>query len=88
LGATSCALLGVGIARATVSGRLFRYSDGGFLMITNTGTSLPSQIIIGTKGQPTEEVGVSGPANGIFLPVLLAYAAGRPGVMVTGYSRN
>jgi uncharacterized membrane protein YoaK (UPF0700 family) len=26
--AASCALLGVGIARATVSGRLFRYSDG------------------------------------------------------------
>jgi hypothetical protein len=63
LGAASCALLGVGIARATVSGRLFRYSDGGFLVITNTGTSLPSQIIIGSKGQPTEEVGVSGPAR-------------------------
>ena len=46
------------------------------------------EIIIGRKGQPTEEVGVSGLANGIFLPVLLAYAAGRQGVMVTGYSRN
>ena len=209
--AASCALLGAGIARATVSGRLFRYSDGlvqlvpgepeprvapwadvrefmvfyshsdeapprlsGFLVITNTGTSLPGlrahgrrgrelralvaeadrnlaprlvpamteeyeagaavsfgrvhvskegitlsiwspqgvlipwsqvksihmthiasvdgdyvyEIIIGRKGQPTEEVGVSGLANGIFLPVLLAYAAARQGVMVTGYSRN
>jgi hypothetical protein len=46
------------------------------------------EIIIGRKGQPTEEVGVSGLANGIFLPVLLACAAGRQGVMVTGYSRN
>ena len=46
------------------------------------------EIIIGGKGKPTEEVGVSGLANGIFLPVLLAYAAGRRGVMVTGYSRN
>ena len=207
----SCALLGVGIARSTVSGRLFRYCGGliqlvpgepeprvarwadvrdfrvfyshsdeapprlsSFLVTTNTGTSLPGlrthgrrgrelralvaeaernlaprlipamteeyeagaavsfgrvqvskegitlsiwapegvlipwsqvksihmtyiasvdgdyvyEIIIGSKGRPTEEVGVSGLVNGIFLPVLLAHAAGRQGVMVTGYSQN
>jgi hypothetical protein len=31
---------------------------------------------------------VSGLANGIFLPVPLAYAAGRQGVMVTGYRKD
>lgn len=46
------------------------------------------EIIIGSKDRPTEEIGVSGLANGIFLPVLLAYAAGRQGVMVTGYRKD
>jgi len=43
------------------------------------------EIIIGSKGRPTEELSVSGLANGIFLP---AYAAGRQGVMVTGYRKD
>ncbi len=43
------------------------------------------QVIVGRKGMPTKEIGVSGLANGIFLPRLLAYAAARQGVMVTGY---
>jgi hypothetical protein len=209
--AASCALLGVGIARSTVSGRLFRYSGGliqlapgepepmvarwadvrdfrvfynhsdeapprlsSFLVTTSSGASLPGlrshwrrgrelralvaeaernlaprlipamteeyeagaavsfgrvqvskegitlsiwtpqgvlipwsqvksihmtyiasvdgdyvyEIIIGSKGKPTEEVGVSGLTNGIFLPVLLAHAAARQGVMVTGYHKG
>jgi hypothetical protein len=46
------------------------------------------EVIVGRKGMPTKEIGVSGLANGIFLPRLLAYAAGRPGVMVTGYRED
>jgi hypothetical protein len=46
------------------------------------------EIIIGSRGRPTEELSVSGLANGIFLPALLAYAAGRQGVMVTGYRKD
>ena len=46
------------------------------------------EIIIGSKDRPTEEIGISGLANGIFLPVLLAYAASRQGVMVTGYRKD
>ena len=43
------------------------------------------EVIVGRKSGPTREVSVSGLANGIFLPRLLAYAAARQGVMVTGY---
>jgi hypothetical protein len=43
------------------------------------------EVIIGRKGKPTEEISVSGLANGIFLPALLAHVAGRQSVMVTGY---
>ena len=46
------------------------------------------EIIIGSKDRPTEEISVSGLANGIFLPALLAYAAGRQGVTVTGYRKD
>jgi hypothetical protein len=43
------------------------------------------EVIIGRKGQPTQEIGVSGLPNGIFLPHLLAHVAARQGVMLTGY---
>jgi hypothetical protein len=43
------------------------------------------EVIVGRKGQPTEEVSISGLANGLFLPALLAHAAARQGVLVTGY---
>jgi hypothetical protein len=46
------------------------------------------EVIVGRNGMPTREIGVSGLANGIFLPRLLAYAAGRQGVMVTGYRKD
>jgi hypothetical protein len=207
--AACCALVGVGLARSTVSNRLFRYSGGlaqlvrgepeprvarwadvrdftvfyhqsdeepprlsGFLVTTGTGTSLPGlraywrrrelrvlvaeaaanlaprllpamtetydsgaavsfgrvqvsgegitvsgwtagepipwtqlksvhmtyidgkdgdyvdEVIIGRRGLPTREISVSGLANGIFLPYLLAHAAARQGVLVTGYHEN
>ena len=46
------------------------------------------EVIVGRNGEPTREIGVSGLANGIFLPGLLAYAAARQGVMVTGYRKE
>jgi hypothetical protein len=56
--------------------------------IRSTDGDYVHEIIIGSKDRPTEEISVSGLANGIFLPVLLAYAAGRQGVMVTGYRKE
>jgi hypothetical protein len=46
------------------------------------------EVIIGRKGQPTAEIGVSGLTNGIFLPALLAHAAARQGVLLTGYHQD
>ena len=46
------------------------------------------QVIVGVKGLPTREVGVSGLPNGIFLPRLIAFAAAGQGVTVTGYRRD
>jgi hypothetical protein len=46
------------------------------------------EVILGRKGMPTEQIAVSGLANGIFLPAPLAYAAGRRGVLVTGYHQD
>jgi hypothetical protein len=43
------------------------------------------EIIVGRKDGPTEEVGVGGLPNGIFLPGLIVYAAREVGLMVTGY---
>jgi len=49
------------------------------------GTEDAHEIIIGQTGKPTREISVSGLPNGIFLPHVLAYAAARQGVLVTGY---
>jgi hypothetical protein len=46
------------------------------------------EVIVGDEGLPTREIAVSGLPNGIFLPGLLAFAAGREGIMVTGYREN
>lgn len=46
------------------------------------------EIIVGRKGGPTEEISVAGLANGLFLPALLAHAAARQGVLVTGYHKT
>lgn len=46
------------------------------------------EVIVGGKGLPTTEIGVSGLPNGIFLPRLLAFAADREGIMVTGYRED
>jgi len=43
------------------------------------------EIIIGRTGKPTQVIDVSGLPDGIFLAHVLAYAAGRHGVLVTGY---
>jgi hypothetical protein len=42
------------------------------------------QVVIGRSGQPTQEMSLSHLPNGIFLPALLAHAAGQQGVPVTG----
>jgi hypothetical protein len=49
-----------------------------------SGTDYPDEVIIGQPGKPARQVSVSGLANGIFLPSVLAYAAARHGVTVTG----
>lgn len=46
------------------------------------------EIIVGRRGEPTEEISVSGLANGLFLPALVAHAAARQGVLVTGYHKT
>jgi hypothetical protein len=46
------------------------------------------EVTVGLRGLPTEQIRISGLANGIFLPHLLAYAAARQGVMVTGYHKD
>ena len=46
------------------------------------------EVIVGGDGLPTTEIGVSGLPNGIFLPRLLAFAAAREGIMVTGYRKD
>ena len=52
------------------------------------GRDYAHEVIVGDEGLPTREIAVSGQPNGIFLPGLLAFAAGREGIMVTGYREN
>jgi hypothetical protein len=49
-----------------------------------SGTDYPHELIIGQPGKPARPVSVSGLANGMFLPSVLAHAAARHGVKVTG----
>lgn len=47
------------------------------------------EVIVGSKGgRPTREIAVSGLPNGIFLPRLIAFAAAREGIMLTGYRKD
>jgi hypothetical protein len=46
------------------------------------------EIIVGRKDGPAEKISVSGLPNGLFLPALLAHAAARQGVLVTGYHKT
>jgi hypothetical protein len=46
------------------------------------------EVIIGRKGMPTTAISVSGLPNGIYLPSLVARAAGGQGVLVTGYHQS
>jgi hypothetical protein len=46
------------------------------------------EVIVGVRGLLTREISVSGLANGIYLPFLVAHAAARLGLLVTGYHKN
>ena len=58
------------------------------LYIFKTDGNYVDEVTVGLRGLPDARIRISGLANGIFLPHLLAYAAARQGVMVTGYHKD
>ena len=58
------------------------------LYIFKTDGNYVDEVTVGLRGLPDARIRISGLANGIFLPHLLAYAAARQGVLVTGYHKD
>jgi hypothetical protein len=90
-GRVQVAAAGITLPAGTSPGELIPWAQVKSIHLTYISQSdgdYVDEVIVGRKGLPTVEIGVSGLANGIFLPRLLVYAAARQGVLVTGYHKD